>query len=386
MKNFQFYNPVKIIFGKGQIAQLTHQVPKDARIMLTYGGGSIFKNGVYDQVKAALHGYHIVEFGGIEPNPSYETLMKAVELGRLEQVDFLLAVGGGSVIDGTKFIAAAIPCIDDAWDVIAQKNNYTSALPIGTVLTIPATGSEMNSYAVISRRDTQEKVGMGNPLLFPKFSILDPQTTFSLPQRQIANGIADAFTHALEQYLTYPVHAVTTDGMAEAVMLTLTEEGPKRMENPNDYDAAANVMWAATIALNGLLSTGVPTDWATHMIAVELTALHGIDHARTLATIMPHLLEIKKEAKREKLIQYARHVWHLRDSEDALVDAAIQKTTEFYESLGIPTKISAYGLGHDTIDKIVERLEAKGMNYGEHSDITPAVVRQILEKSLTPNS
>ena len=191
MKNFQFYNPVKIIFGKGQIAQLTHQVPKDARIMLTYGGGSIFKNGVYDQVKAALHGYHIVEFGGIEPNPSYETLMKAVELGRSEQVDFLLAVGGGSVIDGTKFIAAAIPCIDDAWDVIAQKNNYTSALPIGTVLTIPATGSEMNSYAVISRRDTQEKVGMGNPLLFQKFSILDPQTTFSLPQRQIANGIAD---------------------------------------------------------------------------------------------------------------------------------------------------------------------------------------------------
>jgi len=382
MKNFQFYNPVKIIFGKGQIAQLTHQVPKDARIMLAYGGGSIFKNGVYDQVITALYGYNIVEFGGIEPNPSYETLMKAVEMGRAKGVDFLLAVGGGSVIDGTKFIAAAIPCTGDAWDVIVRQNKYTTALPIGAVLTIPATGSEMNSYAVISRHDTQQKVGMGNPLLFPKFSILDPQTTFTLPQRQIANGIADAFTHAMEQYMTYPVRAVTTDVMAEAVMLTLTEEGPKMMDNSSDYDAAANVMWAATIALNGLLSTGVPTDWATHMIAVELTALHGIDHARTLATIMPHLLEIKKDAKREKLIQYARHVWHLRDSDDALVDAAIQKTTEFYESLGIPTKISAYGLGHDTIDKIVERLEAKGMNYGEHSDITPAVVRQILEKSL----
>ena len=382
MNNFQFYNPVKIIFGKGQIAELTHQVPKDARIMLTYGGGSIFKNGVYDQVKAALNGYNIVEFSGIEPNPSYETLMKAVELGRAENVDFLLAVGGGSVIDGTKFIAAAIPCTGDAWDVIVHQNDYTSALPIGTVLTIPATGSEMNSYAVISRKDTQQKVGMGNPLLFPKFSILDPQTTFSLPQRQIANGIADAFTHAMEQYMTYQVNAVTTDVMAEAVMLTLTEEGPKMMENPNDYDAAANIMWAATIALNGLLSTGVPTDWATHQIAVELTALHGIDHARTLATIMPHLLEVKKDAKREKLIQYAEHVWHIRDSDDALVDAAILKTTEFYESLGIPTKISAYGLGYDTIDKIVERVEAKGMNYGEHSDITPAVVRQILEKSL----
>lgn len=382
MNNFQFYNPVKIIFGKGQIAKLGDEISKDARILLTYGGGSIFKNGVYDQVKAALHGYHIIEFGGIEPNPSYETLMKAVELGRAEKIDFLLAVGGGSVIDGTKFIAAAIPCTGNAWDVVVRQNNYTTALPIGTVLTIPATGSEMNSYAVISRHDTQQKVGMGNPLLFPKFSILDPQTTFSLPQRQIANGIADAFTHVIEQYLTYPVRAVTTDVMAEAVLLTLTEEGPKMMENPSDYDAAANIMWAATVALNGLLSTGVPTDWATHQIAVELTALHGIDHARTLATILPHLLEIKKEAKREKLIQYAEHVWHLRDSDDALVDAAIRKTTEFYESLGIPTKIAAYGLGHDTIDAIVERLEAKGVNYGEHADITPAVVRQILEKSL----
>lgn len=382
MINFQFYNPVKIIFGKGQIAELTNEVPLDSRIMLTYGGGSIFKNGVYDQVVAALKGYKIVEFGGIEPNPSYETLMKAVEIGRKENVDFLLAVGGGSVIDGTKFIAAAIPSTGDEWEVIVHQNDYTSALPIGTVLTIPATGSEMNSFAVISRKDSQEKVGMGNPLLFPKFSILDPQTTFSLPQRQIANGIADAFTHAIEQYMTYPVHAVTTDVMAEAVMLTLTEEGPKMMENPSDYDAAANVMWAATIALNGLLSTGVPTDWATHQIAVELTALHGIDHARTLATIMPHLLEMKKESKREKLIQYARHVWHLRDSDDALVEAAIQKTTGFYESLGLPTKISAYGLGHETIDKIIERLEAKGENYGEHSDITPAIVRQILERSL----
>jgi NADP-dependent alcohol dehydrogenase len=382
MNNFQFYNPVKIIFGKGQIAELTNEVPQDSRIMLTYGGGSIFKNGVYDQVIAALKGYNIIEFGGIEPNPSYETLMKAVEIGRKENVDFLLAVGGGSVIDGTKFIAAAIPCTGDEWEVIVHQNDYTSALPIGTVLTIPATGSEMNSFAVISRKDSQEKVGMGNPLLFPKFSILDPQTTFSLPQRQIANGIADAFTHAIEQYMTYPVHAVTTDVMAEAVMLTLTEEGPKMMENPSDYDAAANVMWAATIALNGLLSTGVPTDWATHQIAVELTALHGIDHARTLATIMPHLLEMKKESKREKLIQYARHVWHLRDSDDALVEAAIQKTNGFYESLGLPTKISAYGLGHETIDKIIERLEAKGVNYGEHSDITPAIVCQILERSL----
>jgi NADP-dependent alcohol dehydrogenase len=382
MNNFQYFNPVRILFGKGQIAQLPKQIASNAKIMLTYGGGSIFKNGVYEQVKAALSGYDIIEFGGIEPNPTYETLMKAVEIAREQKVDFLLSVGGGSVLDGTKFIAAAVPYEGDTWHIVSKKVKLSAALPVGAVLTLPATGSEMNYYAVISRAETQEKYGMGQPLLYPKFSVLDPETTFSLPPRQIANGIADAFTHVMEQYMTYSVRASMQDRMAEAVLLTLIEEGPKMMQNPTDYDAAANVMWAATMALNGLLAAGVPTDWATHQIGHELTALHGIDHARTLATVLPHLLEVKKDTKREKLIRYAQNVWQVTGSDDELVAAAIQKTTDFYELLGITTRAKNHGVGPESIQKIVSRFEARGMNFGERADITPAVVGQILEMSI----
>jgi len=384
MNNFQYHNPVRIIFGKGQIAQLTKQIPADATLMLTYGGGSIFKNGVYDQVKAALAYYKIIEFGGIEANPTYETLMKAVELGRTEKVDFLLAVGGGSVLDGTKFIAAAIPFNgDDPWQIVGNRAKITTAIPLGAVMTLPATSSEMNYYAVINRTETQEKKGMGNPLVYPKFSILDPETTYSLPPRQIANGIADSFTHVMEQYMTYPVQAEMQDRMAEAVLLTLIEEGPRMMANPTDYDSAANVMWAATMALNGLLAAGVPTDWAAHQIGHELTALHGIDHARTLAIVLPHLLEIKKETKREKLIRYAKNVWQLSGTDDELVTEAIQKTANFYESLGIPTKASAYAIDKTTIEKVIQRFEERGMNFGERSDISPEVVGEILELSIS---
>lgn len=383
MNNFQYHNPVRILFGKGQITQLPKQIPAQAKIMLTYGGGSIFKNGVYDQVKAALSSYTVVEFGGIEANPTYETLMKGVEIARQEGIDFLLSVGGGSVLDGTKFMAAAIPFEGpDAWQIVANRAKFTKAIPIGAVLTLPATGSEMNYYAVISRQETQEKKGMGNPLVYPQFSILDPETTFSLPLRQIANGIADAFTHVMEQYMTYPVRAEMQDRMAEAVLLTLIDEGPKMLANPTDYDSAANIMWAATMALNGLLAAGVPTDWATHQIGHELTALHGIDHARTLAVVLPHLLEIKKETKREKLLQYGRRVWQLIGTDDEIVTSAIQKTADFYESLGIPTKASAYAIPASTVTEVVQRFEARGMNFGELADITPQVVGQILELSL----
>lgn len=383
MNNFQYHNPVRIIFGKGQIAQLPKQIPASAKIMMTYGGGSIFKNGVYDQVKSALKEYDFLEFGGIEPNPTYETLMKAVEIARKEGVNFLLSVGGGSVLDGTKFIAAAIPFEgEDPWHILSQRAKIKKAIPLGAVLTLPATGSEMNYYAVISRSETQEKKGMGNPLVYPQFSILDPETTFSLPARQIANGVADAFTHVMEQYMTYHVGAEMQDRMAEAVLLTLIQEGPKMMDNPTDYDAAANVMWAATMALNGLLAAGVPTDWATHQIGHELTALHGIDHARTLAVVLPHLLAFKKEAKREKLVRYAKNVWQLSGSEEELTEKAIQKTADFYASLGIPTKASEYNIGKDTVEKVVARFVDRGMNFGEHADITPEAVGQILALSL----
>lgn len=383
MNNFQYHNPVRVLFGKGQIAQLSKQIPTQAKVMLTYGGGSIFKNGVYDQVKAALSGYTVVEFGGIEANPTYETLMKGVEIARREGIDFLLSVGGGSVLDGTKFMAAAIPFEGtDPWQIVANRAKFTKALPIGAVLTLPATGSEMNYYAVISRQETQEKKGMGNPLVYPQFSVLDPETTFSLPPRQIANGIADAFTHVMEQYMTYPVRAEMQDRMAEGVLLTLIEEGPKMLANPTDYDAAANIMWAATMALNGLLAAGVPTDWATHQIGHELTALHGIDHARTLAVVLPHLLEIKKDSKREKLLQYGRRVWQLTGTDEEVVAGAIQKTADFYESLGIPTKASSYDIPTSTVSEVVQRFEARGMNFGERADITPQVVGEILALSL----
>jgi len=381
--NFVYQNPVKILFGKGQIAQLSKQIPADAKILLAYGGGSIFQNGVYDQVKKALEGRNIVEFGGIEANPTYETLMQAVELGRKEEITFLLAVGGGSVLDGTKFIAAAIPFEgEDPWQIVTGQAKFKKAIPIGSVLTLPATGSEMNYFAVISKKSTHEKKGMGHPLVYTTFSILDPETTFSLPPRQIANGIADAFTHVMEQYMTYPVDAQIQDRFAESIIQTLIEVAPKTLENPTDYEARANFMWAATVALNGFISLGVPQDWATHQIGHELTAFHGVDHARSLAVVLPYLLKIKQESKREKLIQYAKRVWNLSGTDDELVAGAIQKTGEFYESLGLPIKASEYGVNQETISKIVKRFEERGVNFGEKADITPSVVAEILEMSI----
>lgn len=382
--NFAYYNPVKILFGKGQISALTKQIPADARILLTYGGGSIFKNGVYDQVMKALKGYTIIEFGGIEANPYFETLMKAVELGRSEKVDFILAVGGGSVLDGSKFIAAAIPFEGgDEWNnIVLNKTRYTTAIALGSVLTLPATGSEMNPVAVISKMDTHEKRGMSNPLLFPQFSVLDPETTFSLPEKQVANGLADAFTHVMEQYLTYPVNAEIQDRFAESIMKTLIETAPKTIQNREDYESRANFMWAATVALNGWINLGTPADWATHQIGHELTAFHGIDHARTLAVVLPHLLLLKKADKKGKLIQYSRRVWELSGSDDELADAAIRKTAEFYESLGLPTKASYYGIDQEAILKVKDRFAKRGMKFGERADIGPEEVEKILQMSI----
>ncbi len=381
--NFVYHNPVRVLFGKGQIAQLNKQIPAQANIMLTYGGGSIMQNGVYDQVKAALADRTIIEFGGIEANPTYETLMRGVEIARTEKIDFLLSVGGGSVLDGTKFMAAAIPFEGgDPWEILASKARIKTAVPIGAVLTLPATGSEMNYFAVISRTSTQEKKGMGNPLVYPVFSILDPETTFSLPERQIANGIADAFTHTMEQYLTYPVDATLQDRMAESVLQTLIEVGPVTLKNPTNYEARASMMWAATVALNGWISVGVPQDWATHQIGHELTALHGIDHARTLAVVLPHLLRVKSTEKREKLIQVAKRVWNLQGTDDELVEGAIQAIAQFYETLGIPTHAKTYGIGPETVEEVRKRFVARNMNFGEHADITPDVVVQILNLSI----
>ncbi len=334
MFKFEFQNPTKILFGEGRIGDIAAEIDKDHRVLITYGGGSIKKNGVLDQVKATLTDYTLFEFSGIEPNPSYETLMKAVELVQKEKIDYILAVGGGSVIDGTKFIAAAVNFQGDPWDLLAKQAAVKSALPFGCILTLPATGSEMNSGAVVTRRSLQTKLPFSNPLLYPQFAVLDPTTTYSLPAVQISNGVVDAFVHVVEQYLTYPVNAKVQDRFAEGLLLTLIEEGPIALQDPQNYDVRANIMWCATLALNGLIGAGVPQDWATHMIGHELTVMHGLDHAQTLAIVLPSVLTVKKEQKAAKLLQYAERVWGIVDGDDSeRIDKAIEKTRSFFESL-----------------------------------------------------
>lgn len=384
MKNFTYYNPTRIHFGKGQISKLNTELPADARILLTYGGGSIKKNGVYDQVMKAVGQRHIVEFGGIEPNPRYETLMKAVAVIREQKLDYLLAVGGGSVVDGTKFIAAAVDYAGDPWDFCTKGVQAKSALPIGVVLTLAATGSEMNSGGVVTREELKSKRAFGNPLVFPRFSILDPETTYSLPSRQIANGIVDAFIHTTEQYLTFPSDAPLQDRQAEGILITLIEEGAKAIDRQPDYDNRAALMWCATQALNGLIGMGVPHDWATHMIGHELTALHGLDHAVTLAIVWPGVMRFMKEEKRAKLLQYAERVWKITNgTDDERIGKAISHTEDFFRSLGIKTRLSEHHIDQTTIGLIAERLEAAGMKkLGERGTITPDTVKQILTERL----
>lgn len=380
MKNFTFFNPTKIIFGKDQIATIKDEVPSKAKVMITYGKGSAEKSGVLKQVRNALKGRHITEFGGIEPNPPYETLMKAVELARREKIDFILAVGGGSVLDGTKFIAAAIPFKGEPWDILAKNAPIEKAIPFGSVLTLPATGSEMNCGAVISRTTTKDKLVFVSPKVFPQFSILDPTVTFSLPPRQIANGVVDAFIHVMEQYLTYPSTAPLQDRLAEAILMTLIEEGPKTLANPKDYDARANLMWCATLALNDLISRGVAEDWVTHMIGHELTALYGLDHAQTLAIVLPANMKVRRNSKREKLLQYARRVWNITEkSEEKAIDMVIDRTARFFEDLGVPTHMKGYGMTAD-VDAVIAQLERHKLTaMGEREDVTLDVSRKILE-------
>lgn len=381
MENFTYHNPTRLIFGRGEIAALAKELPADARVLLLAGGGSIKQNGVHAQVVQALGSRTVTEFWGVEANPDYDTLLRAVEIVKREQLTWILAVGGGSVLDGAKFVAAAAIHAGDPWTILTKRGaTVKGALPIGAVLTLPATGSEANGASVISRRATKEKLPFISPHVFPRFSVLDPETTYSLPPRQVANGIGDAFCHVLEQYLTFPAHAAIQDRFAEGILRTLIEVAPQTLAHPTDYDARANFFWAATWALNGAIGAGVPQDWASHVIGHELTALHGIDHARTLAIVLPALLHLERDAKRAKLLQYAERVWDIRDgSEDARIDAVIAKTRAFYESLGIKTRLSDYDVPVSTAAEVARRLAARGLaKFGDRNLITPAKAEQIL--------
>ena len=386
MLNFELCNPTNYIFGKGQIEKLSTLVPKNAKILLVYGGGSIFKNGVYDQVKAALNGFEIVEFGGIEPNPHLETVMKAVTVVKEQNITFILAVGGGSVIDGVKFISGATKFDGNPVDILIKRiliKDVSQVIPFGTVLTLPATGSEMNSGSVITIEGTQEKLAFGGSALFPKFSICDPTVIASLPKRQIQNGIIDAYTHVMEQYLTYPHDGFLQDRIAEGILQTLIEVGPKVMDNPTDYALASNYMWSCTMALNGLIQKGVPSDWATHMIGHELTALYNIDHARTLAIIAPNLFKVMFETKKQKLAQYGKRIFNLTGTEDEIAAEAINRTEAFFHIMGMQTKLSEYTEEYNkTADFIVKRFQERGWNgLGEKQNITTEKVREIVEMS-----
>ncbi|SHF80211.1 NADP-dependent alcohol dehydrogenase [Flavobacterium fluvii] len=386
MLNFELYNPTNLVFGKGQIEKLSVLVPSGSKILLAYGGGSIFKNGIYEQVKTALSGFEIVEFGGIEPNPHFETLMKAVAVIKEQKIDFILAVGGGSVIDGVKFISAAVHYDGNPIEILQKRilfKDVSKVVPFGTVLTLPATGSEMNSGAVVTIAATQEKLTLGGSALFPKFSICDPSVIASLPKRQLQNGVVDAYTHVLEQYLTYPHDGYLQDRIAESILQTLIQVGPNVVENPTDYALASNFMWSCTMALNGLIQKGVPSDWATHMIGHELTALYGIDHARTLAIIGPNLYRVMFETKKGKLAQYGKRIFNLTGSEDEIAQEAIIKTVEFFHVMGMQTKLSDCAKDYaKTADFIVNRFEERGWTaMGEKQNITLEKVKSIVEMS-----
>lgn len=384
MLNFELYNPTKLVFGKGQIEKLSELVPQGAKILLAYGGGSIFKNGIHQQVIDNLKGFEIVEFSGIEPNPHFETLMKAVAIIKEQNIDFILAVGGGSVIDGVKFISAAVHFDGNPIDILQKHILITeNAVPFGTILTLPATGSEMNSGYVVTIKATQEKLASGGSALFPQFSICDPTVIQSLPKRQLQNGVVDAFTHVMEQYLTYPHEGYLQDRIAEGIIQTLIEVGPKVVENPADYALASNFMWSCTMALNGLIQKGVPNDWATHMIGHELTALYGIDHARTLAIIGPNLYRVLFETKKEKLAQYGKRIFNLSGTEDEIANEAINKTVDFFHTMGIDTKLSQYTEDYSkTADFIVNRFDERGWKaMGERQNITLEKLKEIVEMS-----
>ncbi|MFY2159269.1 iron-containing alcohol dehydrogenase [Vibrio alginolyticus] len=381
--NFSYVNPTKIFFGQKQIAAIKEAIPSDQKVLVVYGGGSIKKNGVYDQVAEALEGHEWLEFSGVEPNPTKETLDKAVAMVKEHGVDFILAVGGGSVIDGSKYVAAASKYDGDGWDIMIGKHQVIEATPLAAILTLPATGSESNMGAVITKKETQDKLPFMSPAVQPKFAVLDPDVMKTLPERQLINGIVDAWVHVCEQYLTLPTGAMVQDGYAETLLKTLKTLGEQFAERDDDM-WRANLMWSANQALNGLIGSGVPQDWATHMIGHELTALWGVDHARSLAIVQPSLLRNQMQFKRPKLEQMGRNVFGLEAGED-LAERTIESIEAFYHQLDVATKLENYGESREqAIDAIIDQLNKHGMTVlGENQAITLERSREILELAVS---
>ncbi|MAD03363.1 MAG: NADH-dependent alcohol dehydrogenase [Pseudoalteromonas sp.] len=384
MLNFIYKNQTEILFGKGQMREISSRLPENAKVLLLFGGGSIKKNGVYDQAMSALADVDVIEFGGVEPNPTYEILMQAVATAKEQNVNFILAVGGGSVIDGAKFVAAAYNFAGEPWDILVKGAEFSNPLPIGAVLTLPATGSESNGNSVVTKKETSQKRAFSSPSVQPVFAVLDPEYTFSLPERQVSNGVVDAFVHVIEQYLTYPVNVPLQDRFAEGILQTLISEGPKALSEPQNYDVRANVMWSATMALNGLIGQGVPQDWSTHMIGHELTALYNLDHAQTLAIVLPALMHVQKEQKSIKIQQLGERVFGFNYSDEAeQIDKTIKAVQDFFEAMAVKTRLADYDLDEQAIDAVVKNLEKNEITtLGEHGDIDLVKVKQILALAL----
>lgn len=384
MRPFVLHNPVKLRFGRGEVDRVQEELPQGARVLLVYGGGSVIRTGTLARVKAQLvDAAKVVEFGGVQPNPEYTQLMEALPLIREHQLDFILAVGGGSVVDGAKFIAAAAVWEGEPWDFLVRAQPHAGALPMGAVMTLPATGSEMNGVSVVSREETGQKLSFFSPYVFPKFSIVDPQLTETLPQRQVANGVVDAFVHVLEQYVVLEQFTPLQERFSEGVLLTLLEYGPRTYEDPKDEEARDAFCYAATMALNGLIGAGVVQDWSTHNIGHELTALYGIDHARSLAAILFDNIEQRWSLKRARLAQLGRRVFSLDGEEEAVAKEAMKRIRAFFESLDVPTSLGAYEAVHaDVEERVVRGLQAVGREHlGEKRSLSLDDVRALVSKS-----
>lgn len=375
--NYTYFNPTSIEFGTDKIKSIVNYIDKNLKVLVVYGGGSIKKNGVYEQVKTALDGYTWFEFAGVEPNPSIETLNKAVKIIKDEKIDFVLAVGGGSVIDGSKYLVAAALYDGDGWDFLEGKT-VEKALPLGAILTLPATGSESNTTAVISKNSTNEKRYFGSALLYPKFAVLDPSVMSTLDDRQLANGLVDAFVHTCEQYLTYPNSSLLHDGYSETILRGLHKLA-QDWKNRHEIQWQENLMLLANQALNGFIGSGVPQDWATHMIGHELTAFYGLDHARSLAVVQPQLLRVMIEDKQEKLTQMGKEVFGMPHNYEMVIEAI-----EFmYHSIGVSTNLNDYNIDDKVVENITSALKKHGMtNIGENANVTLEKVEKILTMSM----